>query len=187
MQWVVELRSCVTRYKLGPAAIAVASQPSPNVAAVHALRDATADALGTLDRLRGVIGWPSGYLCAATFEELQQRAEALIAAALAGPRWAAFEGARQTVAAGIAADLLDGAMRGSPSFDVLPDAFLRAFFMKWLTEVVQERPALARFDALTHEQRIAEFRRLDREVLAENQAALTARLRDRAQERLQDT
>ena len=58
--------------------------------------------------------------------------------------------------------------------------------MKWLTEVVQQRPALARFDALTHEQRIAEFRRLDREVLAENQAALTARLRDRAQERMQD-
>jgi len=187
VQWVVELRSCVTRYKLGPAAIAVASQPSPNVATVHALRDATADALGTLDRLRAVIGWPSGYLSAATFEELQQRAEALIAAASAGPRWAAFEGTRQTVAAGIAAELLDGAMRGSPSFDVLPDAFLRAFFMKWLTEVIQERPALARFDALTHEQRIAEFRRLDREVLAENQAALTARLRDRAQERLQDT
>src|SRR4029453_2614497 len=93
-------------------------------------------------------------------------------------------GTRQTVAAGIAAELLDGAMRGSPSFDVLPDAFLRAFFMKWLTEVIQEGPALARFDALTHEQRIAEFRRLDREVLAENQAALTARLRDRAQERL---
>ncbi len=186
VQWVVEFRSCVTRYKLGPEAIAVAAQRSPNVAAVHALRDAAADALGTLDRLRGVIGWPSGYLSTATFEELQQRAEALVGAAAAGPRWAAFEGARQTVAAGIAAELLDGAIRGSPSFDVMPDAFLRAFYMKWLTEVVQDRPPLARFDALTHEQRIAEFRRLDREVLAENQAALIARLRDRAQERLQD-
>ena len=186
VQWVVELRQCVTRYKLGPEAIAVAAQPSPDVAAVHALRDAAADALGTLDRLRGVIGWPSGYLSTATFEELQQRAEVLSNAATAGPRWAAFEGARQTAAAGIAAELLDAAMRGSLPFDLLPDAFLRAFYMKWLTEVVQERPPLARFDALTHEQRIAEFRRLDREVLSENQAALTARLRDRAQERLQD-
>ena len=78
-------------------------------------------------------------------------------------------------------------MRGAVSFDVLPDAFLRAFYMKWLAEVVQARPPLARFDALTHEQRIAEFRRLDREVLAENQAALVGRLRDRAQERLQDS
>src|SRR5262249_9647301 len=34
---------------------------------------------------------------------------------------------------------------------------------------------------------IAEFRRLDRQVLAENQAALTSRLRDRAQERLQES
>jgi len=186
VQWVVDLRSCVTRYKLGPAAIAVAAQPSPNVAAVHALRDATADALGTLDRLRAVIGWPSGYLSAATFDDLQQRAEALVAAASAGPRWAAFEGARQTVASGIAGELLDGAMSGSPLLEVLPDTFLRAFYMKWLTEVVQQRPPLARFDALTHEQRIVEFRHLDREVLAENQAALTARLRDRAQERLRD-
>jgi hypothetical protein len=59
--------------------------------------------------------------------------------------------------------------------------------MKWLAEVVQARPPLARFDALTHEQRIVEFRRLDRQVLAENQAALTGKLRDRAQERLQET
>jgi very-short-patch-repair endonuclease len=186
VQWVVEFRSLVTRHRLGAQAISVAAQPSPNVAAVHALRDATADALGTLANLRAVIGWPSGYLSAATFDEVQQRAEALVANASAGPRWAAFETARQTAASGIAAEAVDEAIRGSVSFDVLPDAFLRAFYMKWLSEVVQARPPLARFDALTHEQRIAEFRRLDREVLAENQAALTARLRDRAQERLQD-
>ena len=58
-------------------------------------------------------------------------------------------------AGGIAAELVDEGMRGSVSFDVLPDAFLRAFYMKWLSEVVQLRPPLARFDALTHEQRIA--------------------------------
>ena len=187
VQWVVEFRGCVTRYGLGPDAIAVAAQRAPNADAVHALRNATADALGTLEQLRHAIGWPAGYLSAASFEELQQRAESLVANAAAGPRWAAFESARQTVAAGIASEVLDDAMRGTVPFDVLPDAFLRAFYMKWLSEVVQLRPPLARFDALTHEQRIAEFRRLDREVLAENQAALKARLRDRAQERLQDT
>jgi very-short-patch-repair endonuclease len=186
VQWVVELRSCVTRYSLGPAAITLASQRTPNVAAVLALRDATADALATLAELRRVIGWPTGYLSTATFEELQQRAEALTANAAAGPRWAAFEAARQTVAGGIAGEMVEEAMRGAVPFDQLADAFLRAFYMKWLGEVVQARLPLARFDALTHEQRIAEFRRLDREVLAENQRALTAQLRDRAQERLQD-
>jgi very-short-patch-repair endonuclease len=186
VQWVVEFRSCVNRHRLGAAAIAVAAQRQPDVDAIHALRNAAADALGTLAELRAVVGWPSGYLSAISFELMQQRAEAIEAAAAAGPRWAAFEGARQTVAAGIAAETLDDAMRGTVSFDQLPDAFLRAFYMKWLAEVVQARPPLARFDALTHEQRIAEFRKLDREVLAENQRALTARLRDRAQERLQE-
>ena len=186
VQWVVEFRSLVARHKLGPQALEVAAQPAPNVDAVHALRDATADALGMLSELRAVVGWPGGYLSTATFHELQQRVESLAANASAGPRWAAFESARQSAASGIAAEIVDEGMRGSVSFDVLPDAFVRAFYMKWLSEVVQARPPLARFDALTHEQRIAEFRRLDREVLAENQAALTARLRDRAQERLQD-
>jgi very-short-patch-repair endonuclease len=187
VQWVVDFRACVNRHGLGPAAIAVAAQRQPNVDAIHALRNATADALGTVAELRAVIGWPSGYLAAVSFEALQQRAEALDANASAGPRWAAFEGARQTVAGGIAAEPLEEAMRGSIAFDHLPDAFLRAFYMKWLTEVVQARPPLGRFDALTHEQRIAEFRKLDREVLAENQRTLTGRLRDRAQERLQET
>jgi very-short-patch-repair endonuclease len=186
VQWVVEFRACVTRHGLGDDAIRVAAQRAPNVDAVQALRNATADALGTLDTLRRVVGWPSGYLSAATFEEIEQRADRIAANAAAGPRWAAFEGARQTAAAGIASELLDAGMRGTVAFDVLPNAFLRAFYMKWLAEVVQERPPLAKFDALTHDQRIAEFRRLDRAVLAENQAALTGRLRDRAQERLRD-
>ena len=186
-QWVVEFRTCVTRYGLGTQAIGLATQRAPNVDRVHALRNATADALGTLASLRRVVGWPTDYLSTATFAELHERAVALAANAGAAPRWAAFEAARQTVATGIAAELLEDAMRGNVSFDLLADAFLRAFYMKWLAEVVQNRPPLARFDALTHEQRIAEFRRLDRQVLAENQAALTGRLRDRAQERLQET
>ena len=122
----------VTRHKLGAQALAVASQPAPNVAAVHALRDATADALGILSQLRSVIGWPTGYLSAATFDELHQRAASVAANASAAPRWAAFESARQTAASGIAEELVDEGMRGSVSFDVLPDAFLRAFYMKWL-------------------------------------------------------
>ena len=186
VQWVVEFRTCVIRHNLGTDAIALAANCAPNVDAVHALRNATADALGTLAQLRRTVGWPRDYLTTAPFVALQPRLEQLATNAAAGPRWAAFESARQTTASGIASEPLGDAMTGTVSFDVLPDAFLRAFYMTWLAGVVQGRPPLARFDALTHEQRIAEFRRLDREVLAENQAALTARLRDRAQERLQD-
>jgi len=57
--------------------------------------------------------------------------------------------------------------------------------MKWLSLVVQERPALAKFNTLTHEQRVREFKQLDERVLLENQAALVSTLRDRVQHRLQ--
>ena len=186
VQWIVEFRSCVTRYALGTDAIAVASRSAPNVDRVHALRNATADTLGTLADLRRVVGWPQDYLSSASFEEIEQRATALAANATAGPRWAAFEAARQTAAASVASELLPDALRGTVAFAVLPDAFLRAFYMKWLGEVVQARPPLARFDALTHEQRVADFQRLDAQVLVENQRALVARLRERAQDRLQE-
>ena len=186
VQWVVEFRTCVTRYSLGERAIALATRREPSVETVHALRNATADTLATLAELRRVVGWPQDYLSSAPFAEIEQRATALAASAGAGPRWAAFEGARQTVAAGIAGEVLAEAARGTVSFSALPEAFVRAFYMKWLADVVQTRPPLARFDALTHEHRVAEFRRLDAQVLVENQRALVARLRERAQERLQE-
>ena len=50
------------RYGLGADAIAVAAQRAPNVDRVHALRDATADTLGTLAELRRIVGWPDDYL-----------------------------------------------------------------------------------------------------------------------------
>ena len=113
VRWVIEFRSCVTRYGLGDTAIAVATQRSPNVDRVHALRDATADTLATLAELRRVIGWPNDYLSASAFDDIEARATALAANAGAGPRWAAFEAARQTVSGGIASEALDDAMRGT--------------------------------------------------------------------------
>ena len=102
-------------------------------------------------------------------------------------RWAAFEAAHARGARPIAAPLVDLRRCAARSRHAdLPRAFRRAFYLKWLAQVVQARPPLARFDALTHEQRIAEFRRLDRAVLAENQAALVAQLRDTCAEALQE-
>jgi hypothetical protein len=49
---------------------------------------------------------------------------------------------------------------------------------------VTARPALERFATVTHEERVAEFRRLDERVFLENRAALVGRLRARTQDRL---
>src|SRR3712207_2034175 len=72
-------------------------------------------------------------------------------------------------------------MRGELSFPDLAGAFLRAFYLKWLSTVVQQRPALERFHTMTHEERVAEFRRLDERVLVENRGALVGQVRDRVQ------
>ncbi|MFX6292591.1 hypothetical protein ABTG11_19220, partial [Acinetobacter baumannii] len=84
------------------------------------------------------------------------------------PEWAAFEMARQRVENGAAAELLPLAIEGEIAFDDLAAAFERAFYQKWLERVIPERPALLQFHSLAHEQRIAEFRRLDEQVLREN-------------------
>jgi hypothetical protein len=102
-----------------------------------------------------------------------------------GPQWAAFEGAKQIVAQGLAAELIPVVLNGGVAFEDLPRTFLRSFYMKWLTIVIQERPALARFSTLTHEQRVSEFKQLDQRVLLENRASLVSQLRDRTQHQLQ--
>ncbi|HEX2094131.1 MAG TPA: DUF3320 domain-containing protein, partial [Longimicrobiaceae bacterium] len=89
-------------------------------------------------------------------------------------------------AAGPAAELLEPAMWGGVAFAELAPAFRRAFFQRWLADVVRRREPLRAFHTLTHEQRVAEFRRLDRQVLAENRAGVVRRLRDRVQERLRE-
>jgi very-short-patch-repair endonuclease len=75
-------------------------------------------------------------------------------------------------------------MGGEIAFSDLRPAFLRAFYLQWLSDALQSRPPLEKFNTLTHGERIAEFRRLDERVLHENRLALVARLRDQTQQRL---
>jgi very-short-patch-repair endonuclease len=56
--------------------------------------------------------------------------------------------------------------------------------MRWLSAVIRDRPPLERFQSLTHEQRVLEFRELDQAVLVENRVKLIQQLRDAAQDRL---
>jgi very-short-patch-repair endonuclease/signal recognition particle subunit SEC65 len=187
IRWVVEFRGACVKHGLDARAAEVASGESPDVSRVEAFCASARQARLELDRLRKATGWPEGYLDDAPLDEISRRASALSGAIEQGPRWAAFESARKVAAAGIAGELVPAALAGEIPFAELAPAFLRAFAMKWLAVVVQEREPLARFNTITHEERIAEFRRLDEQVLKENRAALVGRLRDRVQHRLQHT
>lgn len=70
--------------------------------------------------------------------------------------------------------------------DDLPSAFRRAFFMKWMTLTVQGSDHLNRFDTLTHEGVVSDFREADRLIMRQNRGALVGLLRDRTQNRLRE-
>ena len=184
MQWVVEFRAVCVRHGLSAGALEVASRPTPDVSAVESLREAARDAEDRLAQLRAAVVWPEDYLATAALTEIVARCTALADAVVRGPQWAAFAGARRTVADGIAAFLVSPAMTGALAMAELTAAFRRAFWLKWLAGVVAARPVLERFATLTHEQRVAEFQELDARVLLENRAALVGRLRERVQHEL---
>ena len=184
VQWVVEFRGTCVRHGLAGRAIEVAATVAPDVSNVVALRAAATTARQLLARLREAVGWPHEYLDATSLKELSERVRSLADGVRLGPQWAAFESTRRIVADSLAGELLPEAMNGNVAFGNLAAAFLRAFYSKWLTDVVRQRPALEQFHTLTHEERLAEFRRLDERVLVENRTALVARLRDRTQEEL---
>ncbi|MBA2303471.1 MAG: hypothetical protein H0W08_12650 [Acidobacteria bacterium] len=75
-------------------------------------------------------------------------------------------------------------MGGLVGFNDMVPAFLRGFYMKWMSAAVQAREALHRFDTLTHEALVREFRSLDQQVLEQNRVGLVGMLRDRVQHRL---
>lgn len=183
--WVVELRSLVVKHGLTNRTLELASTPATDVSEVRALRESGTRAATALEVLREAVGWPSGYLTDQHLTSIADRVRTLRSRLAAGPQWAAFEAARQTAAQGVAAELLPPASAGHVAYGDLPSAFKRAFFLKWISQVVGARPALAKFHTMTHEERVAEFRNLDSRVLLENRAALVGQLRDRVQHKLQ--
>ncbi|HYY98486.1 MAG TPA: DUF4011 domain-containing protein, partial [Pyrinomonadaceae bacterium] len=185
IRWVVEFRGVCVAKGLKEQALAAASSPHPDVSIVESLR-AEADAVAKeLVALRTHFGWPDDYLASSPIKEIADRVQAMRENLLLAPRWAAFEMVRAKVVVGLAGELLDPAMKGEVGFADLAPAFRRAFFQKWLAEVVERREPLRSFTTLTHEQRVAEFKRLDERVLQENRAGLVRLLRDRVQAQLQ--
>jgi very-short-patch-repair endonuclease len=184
IRWVVEFRSACVRNGLKEQALVAASRPHPDISVVLSLHEEAKQAAQELAALRAHIGWPEDYLVAAGIAEIVERVEALYQNILLAPRWAAFEQVRVKVAAGLAAELLEPAMKGEVPFADLAPALRRAFFQRWLSQVVQERAPLRVFNTLTHEQRMAEFKRLDERVLFENRVGLVRSQRDRVQAQL---
>ncbi|HEU0298807.1 MAG TPA: DUF3320 domain-containing protein [Longimicrobium sp.] len=186
VRWVVEYRAVAVERNLPDATADIATRPRPGVSPADALRAASDATARALDGLRALAQWPAEYLHDAPLAEIVERAAALEAGIGLAPRWAAFELVRATVADGAAAELLPSAMAGELAFAELSAAFRRAFHQKWVTAAVQEREPLRQFATLPHEQRVAEFRRLDEAVLRQNRDALVGRLRDSVQARLRE-
>ncbi|HEX2078650.1 MAG TPA: DUF3320 domain-containing protein [Longimicrobium sp.] len=186
VRWVAEYRAVAVERALPDATAQVATRPRPDVAPADALRASSDAAARALEGLRALAQWPPDYLQDAPLAEIAERAAALEAGIGLAPRWAAFELVRAKVADGAAGELLGPAMAGGLAFADLPAAFRRAFHQKWVTAAVQEREPLRQFATLSHEQRVAEFRRLDEAVLRQNRDALVGRLRDAVQARLRE-
>lgn len=187
--WVLDFRRLCVSHGLQEQAITTASRPAPDVTKVRQLSREAGEIQTRLKQFCPLVGWAenqnASYFDKSDLSQIFARIGELTENLNLAPRWAAFEIARQKVEHGIASELLPGAMNGELDFADLEKIFARAFYQKWLSRVVQERPQLLHFQTLTHEQRIAEFQELDERVLSENRAALIGQMRERVQLNLQ--
>lgn len=185
--WVLEFRRLCVQHGLREQAISTASHSAPDVTAVQILEKETGEIKSLLDTLSQSVGLPSAYFDGQRLEDVQMRVGELVDNLPLAPRWAAFEVVRQRVAGSVLAELLPLAMTEQIPFADLGAAFKRAFYQKWLAQVVTERNELRAFHTLNHEQRVKEFQELDERVLIENRAALVGRMRERLQHKLRET
>lgn len=182
--WVLDFRRLCVQHGLRERALATASRPSPDLTAVQILEKEITEIKTMLGELCALTGLPNDYFSGWTLSDIQNRVNEFVDNLPLAPRWAAFEEVRQRIEKSVIGELLPLAMTGQLPFHDLGTAFRRAFFQKWLGQVVTERPELRSFHTLTHEQRIKEFQELDERVLKENRASLVASMRERLQNSL---
>jgi len=182
--WVVDFRARMVRHGLSARAQELAATGPADTSRVNELVATHRRLLDRIEALRQALEAPPEFLARATFEEISERASLLFTRWQEGPRWGAFLGALMSARETLASDAVEPAWRGEVLFQDLPRAFERAFWLRWLEAVLEQRAELRRFNAMTHEQRLHEFRDLDCQVLLENRSALIARLREESQERL---
>ena len=186
VSYVQRYRGVARARRLAPAAARAAEKPHPDLSPVRTLVEA-ADTLGaSVGDLQRAVGWPADYFSAAAIADLAQRSKDLAESVTRAPAWAAFEASRQRAAGTVAAEIVRAGIGGSVPLPRLTSAFLRAFYMKWMTAAIQALEPLRRFDTLSHEGLVREFQALDQQALRENRLALIGRLRDQAQQRLRE-
>jgi very-short-patch-repair endonuclease len=185
IQWVLEFRQIYVRQGLKEQAISTATKNAPDVGFVQTLRQNALEINELLKKFCGLVGWRESHFENAEVERIFTRVEEVANNLSHANRWASFESVRQKLERSFAKEVLDWAWSEQISFADLSVAFRRAFYQKWLTQVVSERAELREFHTLTHEQRVKEFRDLDEKILRQNRSNLVGQMRGRLQANLQ--
>ena len=170
--WVLEFRQIFRQFGLKGNAVVTAINPAPDVGFVQTLRQNILEISELLKKFCDLVGWRENYFENAEIEKISSRIEEIVNNLSLASGWAAFESVRQKLERSFAKEILDWVIGKQIPFSDLPKAFRRAFYQKWLSQVVQERPELREFHTLTHEQRVKEFRELDEKVLQQNRSNL---------------
>ncbi|HYF15047.1 MAG TPA: DUF4011 domain-containing protein [Phycisphaerales bacterium] len=90
--------------------------------------------------------------------------------------WCAWRRARgEAVSLGLGS-LTDGLESGTLAPDGLGDVFERSFGQRWFNAIANAEPVLREFNGTSHNEAIAAFRRLDRELIQATKRVVTARL-----------
>lgn len=186
IQWVIEFRRLASTMTLGAAAYEVASRGGADVSAAAELVQLADRIRQLLDACRQRLQLPDGYFEGQSITAIRARIAELAQHPSGAPAWGAFQAAMQATMTSVAAPLARRAWAGELAFSALARVFARSFWSRWLTDVVDREPALASFQGLVHEERVAEFRELDRQVFGENRNRLVGSLRARLQARLRE-
>lgn len=184
VQWVVRFRNACVQHGLSERAVDTATSTKPDISAVHRLKTKAAEFASALEKLQAEVGWPAAYLASDAISAIATRLQELGDTIESAPAWARFELARTAVSQTVARELLPAILAGELPAGEARSALTRAFWAKWLTQCISSRQILERFSSTAHEERVAEFRALDSEVLKENRAALVGKLREETQHRL---
>jgi very-short-patch-repair endonuclease/signal recognition particle GTPase len=185
VSWVLEFRQIFRQLGLKGNAVITATNSAPDVGFVQTLRQNALEINELLKKFCELVGWRENYFVNAEVERIFGRVEEIVNNLSHANRWASFESVRQKLERSFAKEILDWVWSEQISFADLSVAFRRAFYQKWLTQVVGERPELREFHTLTHEQRVKEFRDLDEKVLRQNRSNLVGQMRGRLQTNLQ--
>lgn len=186
-QWIQAFHATTATGDVEPYVLEQLTQGSLSVAEVDAALD-LAEALDqALHHFAHQFEWqPEVSPRTLALSELRARLASMSAHLSALPAWAAFERARVEVSGTRAAPLLTLVRDGGRPLAELRAVLRKRFFLQWVEEAMAQRPLLRSFHGLAHEQRIAEFKALDEQVLNENRSVLAALLRDRTQTRILD-